>query len=217
MRSLARSGMVAALLLVAGCGGDGDAVVTTVETNTASVPEAALDPGNASDGNVAAAAAPAAQEAQEAPLLNVAPDGLTLVDPQSGAARHLAFGTPADAALRAATAALGPKLRERDMAECGAGAMTLVQFPKDLTLNLMDGRFVGWSLAGDAPGAVATASGITLGSTRAELERAYALEMLQETSLGNEFHTGALSGILSTMAPGGTIENLWAGTDCVFR
>src|SRR3546814_16332062 len=61
-----------------------------------------------------------------------------------------------------------------------------------------------------------TMAGITRGSTRSDLESAYAAEV-GETTLGTEFTAGGLSGLLDGTGPTAYITTLWAGTTCAFR
>src|SRR3546814_13009983 len=61
-----------------------------------------------------------------------------------------------------------------------------------------------------------TMAGITRGSTRSDLESAYAAEV-GETTLGTEFTAGGLSGLLDGNGPTAYITTLWAGTTCAFR
>jgi hypothetical protein len=80
-------------------------------------------------------------------------------------------------------------------------------------------QFVGWSLnpgqaAGPAP---TTMAGVGLGSTRAEVESAYAIKVVQ-TSLGREFSTtSGLYGLLDGAGPQARVSAMWSGTSCVFR
>lgn len=60
------------------------------------------------------------------------------------------------------------------------------------------------------------ASGIALGSTRAELERSYATT-IATTTIGVEFSAGGLQGVLASGAVQARITDLWAGTNCIAR
>jgi hypothetical protein len=59
-------------------------------------------------------------------------------------------------------------------------------------------------------------SGVRVGSTRAELEAAYAAEVAEST-LGTEFNAGGLGGLLSGPGKDARITDLWAGINCFFR
>ena len=96
----------------------------------------------------------------------------------------------------------------------------MATWPNGLTLVAQEGRFVGWGLF---PGAgtgidddLGTMAGIAPGSTRGELESAYAAKV-SETTLGTEFIAGGLSGLLDGPGPRASITTLWAGTNCAFR
>lgn len=64
--------------------------------------------------------------------------------------------------------------------------------------------------------ALTTASGIGIGSTRADLESAYAARVARST-LGAEFSAGGLAGLLASERPDAPIINLWAGEACLAR
>ncbi|MGK6356038.1 hypothetical protein ACMGDH_12550 [Sphingomonas sp. DT-207] len=172
--------------------------------------------GIAMEGNAAEMIVPQPREAANgaagAAALNLAPDGLTFVL-ESGASRHLPFGTPREAVLRAVGATVGePKSREVDK-ECAGGPLESMEFEGGLGLSFSEGRFIGWGLSSREDGRYATAAGIGLGSTRQQVEDAIVIEV-EQTPLGHEFHSGTLSGLLSSLAPTGQVTALWAGTTC---
>ena len=76
-------------------------------------------------------------------------------------------------------------------------------------------RFVGWSVTAGSP-PVTTASGLKVGSTRAELESAYAAKIAKST-LGVEFSAGALAGLLDSEKTDARVTDLWAGVTCNAR
>jgi hypothetical protein len=162
-----------------------------------------------------AAPAPAAPVAKT-PLLNLTPEGLALVDPDSGSSRALAFGLDRAAVSQAVGIARGAGEGEGTNGECGVGPLDFADFRGGLTLWFQDGKFAGWALGKDGAADLRTAAGLGIGSTRTELEAAYAATV-NESTLGQEFTAGGLSGILSSPAPDGRVEALWAGVDCVFR
>jgi len=150
------------------------------------------------------------------PLLNLSGDGLTLVDPDTGASRALDFGLGEAIILTAVSAARGEVRVQAENSECGAGPLEYAIFDGGLTLWFQQDRFEGWALGSDAAQDLRTAAGLGVGSTRAELEAAY-VATVAETSLGNEFQAGDLFGILSSPDPQGRVTALWAGVSCIFR
>jgi hypothetical protein len=148
-------------------------------------------------------------------------EGLDFIS-ERGSARHLVFGTPADAAIDAVTRTHGGIAPQRGRnEECGAGPLDMATWPDGLTVVAQHGRFVGWSVSRGAAGAAgrdgpATMAGIGLGSTRRELESAYAAD-IHKTTLGQEFAAGNLFGLLDGSGPSARITALWGGTSCNFR
>lgn len=161
---------------------------------------------------VASDRAPAAPA--EAPALALASDGLSLASP-GGAARPVPFGTAEDEAIRIVAASLGEPTERGVNNDCGAGPLGFANFPGGLNLLLQNGRFAGWFLSGDNA-RLRTVEGIGIGSTRRELDAAYRAEVAEST-LGQEFTAGDLGGLLSSAAPDGRVEALWAGMTCMFR
>ena len=148
-----------------------------------------------------------------ASLLALDAEGLRLFHAVSGASRLIPFGTTKPDALRAIAAAQKAPLRsEGDNAECNA---TYATWDNGLTVWFTKERFVGWSTTASATPA-ATAAGVKAGSTRAELESAYAVKVVEST-LGTEFSAGALAGLLDTGKPDAKVTHLWAGVTCLAR
>ena len=148
------------------------------------------------------------------PALAVEAEGLRLFDPASGSARPIPFGT-ARAQTLAALAFRGPP-GTRTNGECGAGPLAYASWPDGLQIWFQDDKFAGWALDGRTEGAIGTAAGIGPGSTRAELDSAYAAAVEQST-LGTEFAAGELFGLLDGAGQGAKITNMWAGVSCNFR
>jgi hypothetical protein len=156
-----------------------------------------------------------ATPAAAAPAVNLASDGLSLVL-ESGSSRQIGFGMDRGAALPALIAALGKTTDEGTNPECGAGPLDHVDFKGGLTAFFQEDKFVGWDLDGREGGSYATADGIGIGATRAQLEAAGAVTV-DETTIGHEFAAGELYGLLSNPSPSGKVTNMWAGTNCIFR
>ena len=165
---------------------------------------------NATEPVVTATVAPAAR-----PLLNLASDGLSLVDPDSGSARHVEFGTAQYQTTQMINSALGNFTGQAENPECGAGALTSFDYPGGLTLFFQEGKFAGWDL--DGQGGYSTADGIAIGTTRAALDESGSEVSVEESSIGHEFAAGDLYGLLTGPGAAAKVTNLWAGTTCIFR
>lgn len=195
--------VVAALLLV-GCGSDladgGD------RAGDGGAPEVSVP---------AAVPTPTSGQPAAAPPLVLEPDGIgVVVDTGNGSVRHLLFG---EARLGPTTTALalarGAQQGRDELAECGEGPLTAVRFA-GITAYFADGALAGWD--SDAP-ELTIANGVGIGSTRHDLEAAYADLEVEESSLGVEWRAGALSGTLTADAPAATVDNLWSGRTCIAR
>lgn len=164
--------------------------------------------------NAQAHAANAPEEAPGAGI-RLAPDALTLVLP-GGVSRPVRFGMARADAVRMLATALGNPVEEANSQDCGAGSLGYAAFRDGLSLYFQDGKFAGWDLDGRESAGFATAKGIGIGTSRKELEAAGTVDV-GETSIGNEFMMGELSGLLSSPAPDGKVTNLWAGVTCIAR
>lgn len=144
--------------------------------------------------------------------LAVEGEGLRVFTP-SGSARPIPFGTAtADVmSLLVSTEGRGP-IAQGVNEDCGA---SFARWESGLSVWFSKGQFAGWSID-DADAKVTTASGIGIGSTRAELESAYNAQVARST-LGIEFTAGDLAGILDSEKPDARIAHLWAGQTCNAR
>lgn len=82
-----------------------------------------------------------------------------------------------------------------------------------------DWEFEGWLMDAGVLNSekINTDSGVGIGSTRAELEEVYEIEV-RETSLGQEFSTErGLFGILAGSGDSATIQTMWSGLSCNLR
>ncbi len=154
------------------------------------------------------------------PALALSAEGLELVDPTTGVARHVLFGSdlaPLITVLNRVQRA-APERAHND--ECGPGPLEFAIWPGGLNVLSQQGKFVGWSVNHGEQGrpkpTLATLSGIGIGSTRSELEAAYTAQVT-ETTLGTEFAAGELYGVLGSAKPDARITAMWAGASCVFR
>ncbi|TGX50234.1 hypothetical protein E5A73_17585 [Sphingomonas gei] len=201
-----RVGLLIAPLALAGCGGSereahaGRSMVITGNENELIVP-------------VPQSAANAAEASE--PVVNLAPDGLSLVF-GTGGARQVTFGMPRAAVTEALAKMLGSPIEEGDDQECGAGALSFASFRGGLGAYFDGGKFVGWDLDGHDGGRFVTAAGVGIGATRKQLESATAVT-IEDSTLGIEFSAGGMSGLLSARDAGGEVTNLWAGATCIAR
>lgn len=89
--------------------------------------------------------------------------------------------------------------------ECGAGTITAATWRDGLTLNFLDGDFVGWTLS--EPGLV-TAGGLAVGDTPPPVP-------MTDTTLGREFEIGGVWALLAEDSE--EITTVWSGVTCFFR
>ena len=154
--------------------------------------------------------------AQASGALSLEGEGLRAFTEQ-GSARPLPFGMAQDMTLTAVSTLLGadtPAVTTNS--ECGAGPMQFAEYPNGLQLAFQDDKFVGWFL--DESGlTTADGVGVGVGSTRTELGSARVVEMIPDSTLGEEFSSGELGGFLTSEAPDATVESLYAGMTCFFR
>lgn len=166
------------------------------------------------------------QEKSKASLV-LSVNELRYVNRTTGSSKEIAFGTPEEQILNMVSNLLNSQPTDVGInSECGAGPLKMATWNNGLTLMLKEKKtdntweFVGWYMGTNPskkPG-VTTMANIGIGSTREQLESAYAIKV-EKTSLGNEFSTvpGGLYGILSGSGENATITSLWSGTSCIFR
>lgn len=200
-----KGALLSGCLFLAACGGE--------PANNAAEPPANVPEPVATSSANAVAETPVPDDNR--PLLNLAPGALSLVDPNSGRSRELAFGLDRATVEEALTLALGKPAEHGSNGECGEGAMDFARMPGGLLAWFQQGKFVGW-FVDDAAAKLSTASGIGIGSTRKDVAGAYDAE-ISESSLGEEFTAGELSGLLSGKEPTAKVTAIWSGQVCNFR
>ena len=145
------------------------------------------------------------------------PDGLCVFLPPNGAARPLAFGNP-QADVLASVERLRGDAVEGTNQDCGAGPVQYANWKDGLSLVFQKGSFVGWSLDSRSKSRIATADGIGIGTTRAQLDDAIGPPLeVRQTSLGNEFSAGQYHGLFDGLEAKARITDMWAGVSCVAR
>jgi hypothetical protein len=92
--------------------------------------------------------------------------------------------------------------------ECGAGPMSFARFEDGLTLNFLNGNFVGWTTTDPA---IPVVDGFRPGQPRTQMAEA----SFQVTTLGTEFSRTDIYGVMDDTTD--TIDTIWAGTTCFFR
>ncbi len=129
----------------------------------------------------------------------------------AGSPLQIDFGRAQQGVLDAVTALQGEGPRDaRLMQECGAGPVYIARWDNGLSLNFMDGRFLGW--VAQAPfNAIYPTGAVALGTPEADL----AGIPLQDTSLGKEFEGGGLFHLLEEDRA--QVTTVWAGLTCFFR
>jgi hypothetical protein len=168
---------------------------------------------NAGTNGTVAANASASQPAAAAAAAPVVLEGAGLRIPGASPPRTLAFDMPEAATIDALTKALGRPPTERGVnEECGGGGMKFAAWEGQITAWFLDDRFAGW----DAKGGLKTQEGVGIGSRRADIATLPGFEV-EESTLGTEFRSGGLSGILASNAPDAKVTHLWGGATCVFR
>ena len=161
---------------------------------------------------IAALIALAAGAAGPPPLV-LEPNGLGLPG-----GRQVRFGVPMTQAVRALAGVLGAPLKRGTYPDCGQGiAIGHVHFRGDLEITSIKGRFVGWTV--DPPGGTPwrTAKGVGLGSTLAELKRAYPdTDTIDNGDDGVTFVSEhGPSGFLSGRGPKAKAVSINAGQTCI--
>jgi hypothetical protein len=173
------------------------------------------DAATANTGTNAASAtnSPAPQPAPAVADSPIVLEGAGLRIPGASPPRTLAFDMPEAATIEALTKALGrPPTDRGENSECGGGGMKFADWKDYLTVWFLDERFAGWN----SEGKLKTLEGIGIGSSRADLSTLPGFEA-EESTLGTEFRSGGLSGLLASKAPDAKVTHLWGGATCVFR
>jgi hypothetical protein len=158
-------------------------------------------------------------------------NALQLVHRKTGSTIEIPFGKPIDQMIEITTTALQSKPSSIVINnECGAGALKMASWNNGLTVvfqqkksetadSKIDWKFVGWNMGVSSGNAqkISTMAGISIGSTRAEMESAYVITV-SKTTLGYEFSTSSgLYGIFKGPEKEAKITSLWSGLSCNFR
>lgn len=158
-------------------------------------------------------------------------NALQLIHRKTGSTIEISFGKPIDQMIEITNTTLQSKPSSIGInKECGAGPLKMVSWNNGLTIVFQqkksetanpetDWKFAGWYMGISSGNAqkISTMAGISIGSTRAEMESAYVITVSQ-TSLGYEFSTSSgLYGIFEGPEKEAKITSLWSGLSCNFR
>ncbi|MEM9809257.1 MAG: hypothetical protein AAF959_28730 [Cyanobacteria bacterium P01_D01_bin.56] len=151
-------------------------------------------------------------------VLALSGEGVLIVDQQSGNSQNIPFDTDLATAETAISTSLGTPTDTAQNDECGAGPMTFVTWSNGFTINVIEDKFVGWTVRPNTESAnLTTLDGIGLGSTLTEMEENYDVGVI-ESSLGTEFNaSNLLFGLLDANESDGIVTDLWSGVACNFR
>ena len=151
-------------------------------------------------------------------VLAVAPDGLMLVDSDTGSTTALPFGTPQDDVVAAVDSTLGEiGVVNPGNVECPNG-QTAVGAWNDIQLEFDAEGLMAWSLNPEST--VTDMMGVGVGSTLAEVQAGWNITIFEST-LGTEFNTDVdgqgIGGLLSDASDSSVVVAYWAGFVCTFR
>jgi hypothetical protein len=178
--------------------------------------------GPSSDGDAAAeAAAGAAAPATSAPAgapqgsrIRIQGLGLDIID-ASGTTTTLPFERTSQVdALAAVTAAVGSPPQLTTNEECPSGPTGFADYDNGLQLVFVDGAFQGWTLDRDG---IYTENEFGVGVSRSTMDTLPDFQIDTTSTLGVEFYFQGVNGFMTSDAPDGRVESLYAGLTCFFR
>ncbi|WGM47074.1 hypothetical protein KOAAANKH_01948 [Brevundimonas sp. NIBR10] len=126
----------------------------------------------------------------------------------------VAFGSPRATVEAAVKAALGSDPVVSENPDCPTGSATVLDWGDAMQVVIQNGAFVGWR-ADDAT--ARTASGLHVGSTRAEAQAGPDFSLPETTLDAVEISVDGVGGFLTSAGPDGTVEQLFAGDICMAR
>ncbi len=155
-------------------------------------------------------ASAAAQDAHATKVLGLAPDGVTLTDPESNEADTVGFGTSQDDTVTFVGTALGEPEGSGVNEECNLG---WAKFQGDLMLYFKAGEFSGWAILGDS--GFATPEGLTIGTTWTDLSKMFTENEGEDVNGNFIFKAGGYGGVMTEGGPEGQVKGMWAGDKCI--
>jgi hypothetical protein len=212
---------LAAVLALGACGSDtpkssaSSSSSSSSSTTKSSSTDSDSDSASDSDSDDSDSDGDVLTEARKQPIVALATDGLTFVS-AAGITRPFAFGIDEPSTKDALEAALGnPKNTEiAQPCEDGSGrAFDSVRYD-GLTVNFLDAKLAGWSSSADA---FTTIDGIGVGSTLADLKESFGTVTVMDSSLGVEFSTETIGGVLDGKADSAKVTDIFNGQVCIIR
>ena len=158
-------------------------------------------------------------------------NALQIINKATGSTSEIPFGKPFDQMIEIVSNILHSKPKSIGInSECGAGPLKMATWNNGLTIVFQNKKsefktpktewyFAGWFAGNNLENSprISTMAGISIGSTRTEIESAYVITV-SKTSLGYEFSTSSgLFGIFDGPDKQANITNLWSGVSCNFR
>jgi hypothetical protein len=225
--ALALVAVVAAVALGLDGGGPPRLPATATPTATSSTTPTPSGPSSTTPATTPAttpSTTPAKTSAQLTPVV-LEPDGLGYVSGASSI-RHEPFATTSSTTIAQVVSSLfGVAGARNALPDCGPSIEVLAYPTSSDVLSLyLDGeRFVGWTVTRRVPAQpssqhLTTAAGIGLGSTLADLRRAFPTVEVTTGTVGPEWSVaGGLAGGLDGTRPSSVVTRIGAGQTCVFR
>lgn len=148
--------------------------------------------------------------------VRLAGDNITITGP---AGTTLAFGSPRDVVDTELARAMGPAFDRSSIDECGAGPMEFTDYSGGLRANFQDSKLVGWTLSREEDeSSVMTTMNVGVGTSEQDVKKAYSVQQMTDSTLGDEFYTSdGVGGFFTSNGSGKVVESLFAGTNCFFR
>jgi hypothetical protein len=149
--------------------------------------------------------------------LRLSSGGLAAGMPHSHTTRDFPFGMSKAEIIAVVAQTRNWETKSETSGQCGAIPMEFVHFGT-LTLNIQNGLFVGWSLDGPRSAEpIEEEYELGIGTPRVEVDPVHGESIIRTTTLGEEFDSDGIHGLLSSNAPDAVVTHLWAGTDCHAR
>ena len=102
--------------------------------------------------------------------------------------------------------------------DCGAGPQRVLTYP-GFSVYFLNDKLAGWAVRFDDTSGLTTSNGISLTSTREQVQDTYDGEVkVFESTLGTEWTApDGISGLFEDDSPSATVETFWSGSTCIAR